>query len=504
MTDFSLSGAFGAGPGSSASEPGSQYTLGLSWDTTPGAALWLKGYEFWRADVAVDGPITVETWDQAGVALAGSVATFALSGVGSYQQVLLPTPVPIVVEQAYRTGAHFPDGAYAFVPNYWSSGAGSGGHIAGRLVAPSQADAPDGEQGVLNVGAVRAFPGTGSANAANYFVTPILTDVDPASQTPSGSVNVPVPVSVAVTGMKVASGSITVPVPVNASVSGMKSMAGSVNVPVVVAAAVSGQNAADAATSPVLCGPWATPDDIPAAVKAEIGITDQQWEAPLMRASEILWALSGRRWYGRGCTETAVLRSLPPRSGTQTWPYEKSWGACDCWSGATWINGYPIAPFLGAWLHKPGVFAVRLPRHHVTVDAVTVDGVPFTSYTYTRSGWLERLDGRTWDVCSGNTVVTYRHGEPPPAGGRDSAVLLAIELARDLYGTGKCRLPKRITSVTRQGVTMDFLDSMDVLERGGTGIASIDLWLRAFNPEAVPQQAWVWSPDIPSTSRRYP
>ena len=515
MTDYSLSGAFGAGPVSSASDPGNQYTLGLSWNTTAGAGLWLKGYEFWRADGAVTGPITAETWDQAGVALSGSVATFSLSGTQVYQQALLPSPVPIVVGQAYRSGCHFPNGAYAFTSNYWSSGPGSGGITSGRLTAPRQASAPDGEQGVLIGGTSRAFPANGSGTAANFWITPILTDVDPGGVR-SGSVDLPLAVAGSIAGVKAAVGSTSAAVVVAGSLTGSKRTGGAIGAPLAVSAGVGGVHVNQAAVSStvgvrmmvagtnpsatphsaVLCSAWAAEEDVPEAVHAEMGLTSDQWSRAFMIASEILWALSGRRWYGAGCLEEAYLRSVPPRTGTGSWPYHESWGECGCWFRADWINGYPVAAFVGPWAHVEGVYAVKLPRDVVTeVTSVTIDGVPFTSYNLTRSGWLERLDGKRWDVCSGSTVVTYRYGEPPPLGGVQAAVTLAIEIARDMYNVGKCRLPKRVSTVTRQGVTVDIVDSLDILERGGTGLTSVDLWLRAVNPEARPQRAGVISPD---------
>jgi len=525
VTDYTLSGAFGAGPLASASDPGNQYTLGLSWSTTAGAALWLKGYEFWRADGAVTGPITAETWDQAGAALSGSVATFSLSGTQTYQQALLPTPVPVTVGQSYRSGCHFPNGAYAFTSNYWSSGPGGSGLTSGRLTAPRQASAPDGEQGVLIGGTVRAFPANGSGAAANFWITPILTDIDPGGP-PEGDVSLPVSVAMSVAGAKVSAGSVSAPVALAGSLAGVKSAAGAISAPVAMGAGVSGShvgagavahlittgmmvsgdNPAASPHSEVLCAAWASKADIPETILAEMPtVTDSQWANVLMIASEILWALSGRRWYGGGCLEEAYLRSTPPRPGTGSWPYHESWGDCGCWLRADWINGYPIAAFVGPWAHVEGVYAVRLPRDKVTeVTSVTVNGSPFTSYNLTRSGWLERIDGKRWDLCSGATVVTYRHGEPPPRGGVQSAVTLAIEIARDIYGLGKCRLPKRLSTVTRQGVTVDILDSLDVLKEGGTGLTYVDMWLHSVNPEARPQMAGVWSPDVPRLMPRRP
>lgn len=293
-------------------------------------------------------------------------------------------------------------------------------------------------------------------------------------------------------------GAVSIPINVPGDVDGAKDVSAAVGIPVAVNASVTGSNLAAAASSAVLCSPWATEADVPEDIRTEMALTEAQWTRALTIASEILWALSGRRWYGSGCTEEAYLRSTPPRPGTGSWPYHRSWGDCGCWLQANWVNGYPISAYLGGWPHVEGVYAVKLPRDVVTeIVSVTINGDAFTSYNLTRSGWLERLDGKPWDMCSGATVVTYRHGEPPPLGGVQAAVTLGIELARDMYAVGKCRLPKRVSTVTRQGVTVDIVDSLDILERGGTGLTSVDLWLRAVNPEARPQRAGVISPDVP-------
>ena len=217
----------------------------------------------------------------------------------------------------------------------------------------------------------------------------------------------------------------------------------------------------------------------------------------------ILWALSGRVWYGGGCTETAVLRSLPPAPGTGSWPYESTWGSCRCWNAAGWqlVGGIPIRSLMFLGSHDMVPIAVKLPRSPVTgVTSVTVDGDPFGAWTLNRAGWLERTDGRPWQLCDNSTEITYTYGEAPPGGGRDAAVELGIELLRYRLGLDGCRIPRRATQITRQGVSIS-IDPRDFLNEGGTGLMLVDLWLRSVNPERRPMPATVWSPDLPTTVR---
>lgn len=250
--------------------------------------------------------------------------------------------------------------------------------------------------------------------------------------------------------------------------------------------------------SQVLCSAWATPADIPEAYRERV--TDEQWERFLMQASEILWALSGRRWYGVGCEETATLRSTPPTAGRASWPYHSSWGQCACWSSASWVDDMLWPPRSWGAEHL-SVAAIKLPRNPITsIVSVTEDGDTLdpSSYRLTRSGWLERLDG-SWAVCGDVTDITYEFGEPPPEGGVQAAVLLAVQLMLDFVGDGKCRLPQRVTSITRQGISMSMIDPMDFLPDGKTGFYLVDLWLASVNPLHRPARGYMFSLDVPST-----
>jgi hypothetical protein len=258
------------------------------------------------------------------------------------------------------------------------------------------------------------------------------------------------------------------------------------------------------AVSEVLCSPWARVIDVPERQLAELpdDITDAQIDEALLRASEVLWALSGRRWLGGGCEETAVLRSLPPAPGTASWPYETSWGRCRCWSFTGWhlADGLPVHahPFPGR--HEAPI-AVKLPRSPVmTVTSVTVGGEPFAAWRLLSSGWLERTDGQAWNVCDGDTEIAYTFGEPPPGGGRDAAVELGLEILKYWHKLDSCRLPRKATNITRQGVSIS-IDPASFLTEGGTGLLGVDLWLRSVNPDRAAQAARVWSPDLPQTMR---
>jgi hypothetical protein len=83
--------------------------------------------------------------------------------------------------------------------------------------------------------------------------------------------------------------------------------------------------------------------------------------------------------------------------------------------------------------------------------------------------------------CGGDVtryVITYVQGDNLPPGAAGMATLLAEEALKAQTGQ-ECKLPDRIQTVTRQGVSWTIFDPQDFLEKGGVGISSVDLWLSA-------------------------
>lgn len=227
---------------------------------------------------------------------------------------------------------------------------------------------------------------------------------------------------------------------------------------------------------------------LPEAVSA-IDIAQQGAAEDL--AVQVLWALSGRQF------GTCPVIARPCRqdcSGvTYTGAYTGWW--FPIWDGANWRN---IACGCGprcSW-QSPRVVhlasRVGLPIQEVT--EVVIDGVVLDSSEYRLEGDLLYRVGGEWPVQDltlpldeeGTWSVTYTRGIPPPLGTAKLVGLLAAEFLAACNG-GKCRLPRRVRSVTRQGVSYDMADPTDVLASGKTGIPEVDLWLAAVNPNALQQ-----------------
>src|SRR3546814_20601967 len=87
--------------------------------------------------------------------------------------------------------------------------------------------------------------------------------------------------------------------------------------------------------------------------------------------------------------------------------------------------------------------------------------------------------------------VTYVKGYAVPKGGQVAAGMLAVELAQAACNDKTCGLPRRVQSVTRQGVNVAVLDAFDDIDQGPTGIWAIDSGV-----------AYVFRPTAPTRVRR--
>jgi hypothetical protein len=240
--------------------------------------------------------------------------------------------------------------------------------------------------------------------------------------------------------------------------------------------------------------PWITRDELPAPLPALPG-GDAEWDATIALASEVLWALTGRRWAGERTRTVAVVAPVAGSDLPPGWSW--SWG--------------PVHPALiDGEVHNCTCTAaerVRLPDDDVTaVEEVTVSGTPRPAGSYALDrGHLLDLTGRGWPTSPPGFTVRYRHGRPPPDGGRRAAALLAREHARARVGDPASPLLLNLVSRTRQAITETFVPAADLIERGQTGVPQVDAWVATVNPGKLTRRARAWSPDTaPALVRRVP
>lgn len=252
-------------------------------------------------------------------------------------------------------------------------------------------------------------------------------------------------------------------------------------------------------TVDTLCVPnW---DDIPVAVQTAAS----EW------AVQILWALTGRQ-YG-ACSLT--LRPCSPRcsgpNGYMAFPVNAggSSGAMGPWM-IPWIDS-------GVWRNCgcaggcscSAPCEVAIPGPVAVIDEVRVDGVVLDPSAYRLDSMrgipvLVRIDGECWPDCQdmaadidepGAFSITYQRGRVVPRSGQLAAGELAGEFAKACAGAD-CALPQQLASLSRNGVEVTVVDPTSFLDAGLTGIANVDLWIRAVNPFRRPQRSRVLSSDI--------
>lgn len=225
-------------------------------------------------------------------------------------------------------------------------------------------------------------------------------------------------------------------------------------------------------------------------------------------ASQILWALSGRRWgpcpvtvrpCRRACLESAPV-SFQAGAGTGPWvPYIDAGGA---WRNAS-VCGCKSDCSCGE------LCEVRLEGPVYDVVEVNIDGeaLPPEAYRVDAPGMLVRVGSGCWPDCQdmaeppgapGTFTVTYRRGLPLD----DAAIAAVSELTCHFLkgcapgGSCGCKANRNVSRVSRQGVDVQMADPTLIYSEGRTGLPLVDLWLVAVNPYRQPSASRVYSPDF--------
>ncbi|WP_353107830.1 hypothetical protein [Gordonia sp. (in: high G+C Gram-positive bacteria)] len=246
------------------------------------------------------------------------------------------------------------------------------------------------------------------------------------------------------------------------------------------------------------------PVAIPASLLDEWNkATDEEREAATLLAGRILWTLTGEV-FGE-CTETVRPCFQPQPVGST---YSGGGAGAVFWPGL--LNGDPEASGpcgCRAGCEEVAYDRVALPGAVASVTRVLVDGVevPASAWRVENWRWLHRVDGGLWpthqdlhaaDDAPGAFTITYQRGVPVPADGQLAGGRLAVELLRGMSG-GECALPAGVTSVSRQGVSVELADMREWFTNGVTGVEPVDLWIMAVNPYKSRRPASISSPNRP-------
>lgn len=224
-------------------------------------------------------------------------------------------------------------------------------------------------------------------------------------------------------------------------------------------------------------------------------------------ASNILWALSGRKFSGITRVTERYVSAYDPylRTGASRLTYTPQLinGQVENVVGGG-FGRYSNRDFLGDGTNA--LTRVRL-RGRKVIEVHNMrdrDGEIIDPNTYFlgEHSTIFGVPNASWS--STFVEVTYTYGTPPPSSGRAAARLLATELVKSYEGDDSSALPQRVTSIVRQGVTYTVLDQQDFIDELRTGIYAVDLFLKSVNPDKARARSRVFTPDVPRARRITP
>jgi hypothetical protein len=212
----------------------------------------------------------------------------------------------------------------------------------------------------------------------------------------------------------------------------------------------------------------------------------------LQAATEVLFALSGFQF------NSCPIELWPCRQSCYggDWPFS-GWGE--------WGSTYPQPAMVnGSWMNLTCgqcldpcsctvLSQISLPGPIIEIIEVRVDDVvlvPNVDYRLDNGHFLTRLGGLSWPTCNdlsqtageGTWSVTISYGKEVPILGQYAVGELACEFAKACVGDDTCQLPKPVQQLSRQGVSMTFLDPNELFADGRVGLYFSDLFIGTFNP----------------------
>ncbi|AWN04224.1 head-tail adaptor [Gordonia phage Sour] len=207
-------------------------------------------------------------------------------------------------------------------------------------------------------------------------------------------------------------------------------------------------------------------------------------EGAIGLAVQVMWALSGRQF---GLCETIARPCPAPRIGDSLW----RGSPILIWDGSDWLNS---GCGCVSRCRRIGPRMIHLPGPVVEVAEVEFAGQIVDPSRYRLEGDVLYLD-REWPSQDlgrplgepGTWSVLYTRGRAVPPGIDRLTGLLAEEFDKACRGDGKCRLPRQVTAMSRQGVSYQMYDPTQFYAVGKTGLPEIDMWLASVNPNHIAQ-----------------
>lgn len=417
--------------------------------------------------------------------------------------VALAAGTNYIVNQFFQTG----DGVFT----------NPGTFTLGNGVSPSVTNVTS-DTGIFNNNLSQAtIPATTSAT---YFFADV--EVDLAATTVTGTLNLTIPaLEFDSAGESTVSGALNLNVPaLEADTVGLVNVAGTLNLTIpALELEAEGQLPVTGVLNIVLPAMEIDLDGVSAAGGATVGpcgwtipdplCCEEEWASlePSVQSSArdyaalILWAATGRQF---GECSITVRPCGMERCDDGMFNFF-GWD----WSGNSWV---PYI-FNGTWFNCacPGACCcdprcqVRLMGPVESITEVLIGGIAVDPATYRVDDrhWLVRTEGECWPFCAdmdtdtGDNVfqVTYVRGTPVPPALLRAASTLACEWAKACVGN-ECRLSNRVTSIARQGVSIEMADPNAILDGSRTGLWEVDAVIVALNPFAQKQRARIYAPEL--------
>lgn len=415
--------------------------------------------------------------------LLGSGTLGAPPSAGAWSVIPLSAPVAVVAGTAYRAVYHNTQGHYVSTPAF--APFVSGGLVNGDLTAVAagtNVGVGSVLQGVYRTGATMQYP-SNYFNNSNYFADVVFE----AAAIADGSADFPLVISIAAVGATPSLGQ------------------GSAGFELVLGVAAEGEGVAPVPGGPCgweidpealgVCADWATR---PQAAR----------DSALAIASTFLWAKTGRRY---GICPVAV-RPVQPKRGApaqyQVFPVIPGSGSAEQGGpylfAGQWFNagsgGGTCCGSNGCSIVLAGPVAYMVS---VTVGDDVIDPAAYRVDVARGEYLLVRTDGLCWPTCNSDQdpfVVSYGVGKQLPIALQVATALLACEYVKSLAG-GECKLPARMTRLSRQGVDIE-VEAVGSGPDDSTGIREVDDIIAALNPGRRQAPPLLLSPDLPGVHDR--
>ncbi len=148
----------------------------------------------------------------------------------------------------------------------------------------------------------------------------------------------------------------------------------------------------------------------------------------------------------------------------------------------------------------PGTRFLQLRGEPVLTVVQVTDYATSEPIEFTRMG-SNRIELSAVGCATRRRVdVVYNYGNKPSGLVTHAVQVLAAEMQKADADDDSCRIPERVTSVTRQGVSWTLIDPMDFIDRGRTGIVEVDMAINAATTKGKARPR-VWSPEFPVPDR---